>query len=59
MVRGIATDSKRYKHIHRDEKWLTKDLQDIKRTIENYIDTKRPAAEKEINKTFQASKKRQ
>jgi hypothetical protein len=58
MVRGIATDSKRYKHIHRDEKWLTKDLHDIKRTIEHYIDSQRLAAEKEINKSFQKSTQR-
>ena len=58
MVRGIATDSKKYKHIHRDEKWLTKDLHDIKRTVEHYIDEIRPAAEKEINQTFTKSTKK-
>ncbi|KYK30397.1 MAG: hypothetical protein AYK22_03955 [Thermoplasmatales archaeon SG8-52-3] len=43
MVRGLATDSKRYKHIDRnDTKWLSKDLQDIKKTIEHYIDNIRP-----------------
>ena len=58
MVRGIATDSKKYKHIHRDEKWLTKELHDIKRTVEHYIDEVRPAAEKEITKTYTKSTKK-
>jgi len=58
MVRGIATDSKKYKHVQRNEKWLTKELHDIKKTVEHYIDEVRPAAEKEITKTFTKSKKK-
>ncbi len=58
MVRGIATDGKKYKHIQRNEKWLTKDLHDIKKTVEHYIDEIRPAAEKEITKTFTKSTKK-
>lgn len=51
MVRGIATDNKRYKHIKRsDEKWLCKDLQVFKRTVEKYIDDIRPNGENEIKK---------
>jgi uncharacterized membrane protein YgcG len=58
MVRGIATDDKRYKHIYRDEKWLTKDLHDIKKTIEHYIDSQQPAAEKESTTSLQKSTQR-
>jgi len=52
MTKGIETDSKRYKHINRDdEKWLFKDLYDIRKTIENYIDSIRPNDENKIDKS--------
>ncbi len=58
MVRGIATDSNRYKHKKRDdEKWLTEDLHVIKRTVEKYIDNLR-RNEEEINKSVKKSKKK-
>ena len=48
MVQGIETDSKKLSKIKkRDEKWLTKDLQDIKTTVEHYIDEVRPDSEKD------------
>jgi uncharacterized membrane protein len=51
MIRGLATDGKKYKHINRsDEKWLSKDLQDIKKTIENYIDNIRPKDNETVKK---------
>ncbi len=38
MTKGVETDSKGHKHIKRDdEKWLFKDLYDIRKTIKNYI----------------------
>lgn len=58
MVRGIATDGKKYKHLKRnDEKWLCKDLNDIKKTVENYIDNIRPD-EKKTNETVKKAKKK-
>ena len=52
MVRGLATDGKKYKHINRnDEKWLSKDLQDIKKTVEHYIDNIRPDDNKTVKKS--------
>ena len=48
MVQGIETDSKKLsKEKKSDEKWLTKDLQDIKKTVEHYIDNVRPEGENE------------
>jgi len=59
MVRGINTDGKKYKHINRnDEKWLCKDLNDIKKTIENYIDNIRPDGEKRTDKTVEKIKRK-
>jgi uncharacterized membrane protein len=50
MVQGIEIDSKKLSEIKkRDEKWLTKDLQDIKTTVEHYIDEVRPDNEKVEN----------
>jgi hypothetical protein len=41
MVRGISNT--KYKHRKKnDEKYLTKDLQEIKKTVQNYIDEIRP-----------------
>lgn len=38
MVHGIETDNKKYKHFRRDdETWLLTDLQEIKRTVAQYI----------------------
>lgn len=43
MVQGIETDSNKLSKVKKsDEKWLTKDLQDIKKTVEHYIDEVRP-----------------
>lgn len=48
MAQGIETDSKKLsKEKKSDEKWLTKDLQDIKKTVEHYIDEVRPDGENE------------
>ena len=59
MVQGIETDSKKYKHIKRDdEKWLSKDLRVIKKTVEKYIDDIRPNYENEIDKSEKKSKKK-
>ncbi len=59
MVRGLATDGKKYKHINRnDEKWLSKDLNDIKKTVEKYIDDIRPDNEKAIDSLQKKSKKK-
>lgn len=52
MTKGVETDSKRYKHIKRDdEKWLFKDLYDIRKTIKNYINSIRPSEENKIEKS--------
>jgi len=46
MVQGIETDSYKLSKVKKsDEKWLTKDLQDIKKTVEHYIDEVRPDGE--------------
>ena len=59
MVRGIATDSNRYKHKKRnDEKWLCEDMLVWKRYVEKYIDNLRPNDEKEINKSVKKGKKK-
>jgi hypothetical protein len=43
LVKGIETDSTKYKHIKRnDYKWLCKDLNEIKNDVEGYIDSIRP-----------------
>jgi len=59
MVRGIATDSKRYKHIKRsDEKWFCDDLLVFKRTVEKYINNIRPDDKEENGKTIEKNKKK-
>jgi hypothetical protein len=59
MVQGIETDSKKYKHINRDdEKWLCEDLYVFRKTVEKYIDNLRPNDENEINKSVKKSKKK-
>ena len=59
MVRGLATDGKKYKHINRnDEKWLSKDLNDIKKTVVKYIDNIRPDNEKAKDSLHKKSKKK-
>jgi hypothetical protein len=48
MVQGIETDGKKLSKVKKsDEKWFTKDLQDIKKTVEHYIDEVRPNGENE------------
>jgi len=43
MVQGIETDNDKLGKVKKsDEKWLTKDLHDIKKTVEHYIDEVRP-----------------
>jgi len=57
MVQGIETDSKKLsKEKKSDEKWLTKDLQDIKKTVEHYIDNVRPDGENEEDYIVKAPK---
>ncbi len=52
MTKGVETDSKGHKHIKRDdEKWLFKDLYDIRKTIKNYINSMRPSEENKIEKS--------
>jgi hypothetical protein len=59
MVRGIATDKKKYKHKDRnDTKWLAKDLNEFRHQAEEYIDSKRPKDEKDFNYTIEKSKKK-
>ena len=51
MVRGIATDSKKYKPKNRnDEKYLSEDLNVIRKTVENYIDDIRPKDDEDLTK---------
>lgn len=50
MVKGIETNNKKIKDIEKkDEKWLAKDLNDVRKMVEDYIDSNRPDDEKEIN----------
>jgi len=57
MVQGIETDNKKYKHKKRnDEKWLTKDLQEFRKTTEKYIDSIRPNNEKQLYGQKQTNK---
>jgi hypothetical protein len=59
MVQGIETDNKKYKHKKRnDTKWLSEDLNEIRKTTEKYIDSIRPEDEKEINGYPKKSKKK-
>jgi hypothetical protein len=52
MVQGIETGDKKYKHKKKDDvKWLAKDLNEIRKTAENYIDSKRPKNDEELNVT--------
>ena len=52
MVHGIANGSKNKKQVDKtDIKWLAKDLNDIKETVENYIDEVRPDENVEAEKT--------
>lgn len=56
MVQGIETGDKKYKHKKKnDVKWLTKDLNEIRKTAENYIDSKRSDNDEEINVTVKKS----
>lgn len=57
MVRGIATDNKKYKHKNRnDEKWLCEDLYVYRKTVEKYIDNLRPKDEEETAKSLKKKK---
>jgi hypothetical protein len=48
MVQGIESDRKNLSKVKRsDEKWFTEDLQDIKKTVEHYIDEVRPDGKNE------------
>jgi hypothetical protein len=58
MVKGIETD-KKYKHIKKnDVKWLAKDLNEIRDTFENYIDSNRPSDDENIVKAATIKKKK-
>jgi len=53
MVKGIETDSKKTSKVKKsDEKWLTKDLQDITKTVEHFIDEIRPDGENKEDYIF-------
>lgn len=59
MVRGIATDNKKYKHINRNnEKWLCKDLYVFKRYTEKYINNLKYDDENELDKSQKNGKKK-
>lgn len=59
MVKGIETDDKKVKKISKkDEKWLSKDLNDIKDTVENYIDSIRPRDEEDLEKAVTGNPKK-
>ena len=59
MVRGIATDSNRYKHKKRnDEKWLCEDMLVWKRYVERDCNEVGTRNEKEMNKSVKKSKKK-
>ena len=47
MVKGIETDNKKIEQ--KDEKWLAKDLNEIRKIAEDYIDKNRPIDKIEIN----------
>ena len=58
MVQGIETDDKRYKHKRMDdEEWLCKDLNEYKKTVQNYIDEIRPDENKEHEPVKKSKKK--
>lgn len=58
MVKGIETDTKRYKHIQQDdEKILTQDLREIKKTVQHYIETIRPDDIDKKQNTIHTTKK--
>ena len=56
MVKGIETDSKKIEK--KDEKWLAKDLNEIREMAEDYIDKNRPSDDKEINGIVKAGIKK-
>lgn len=59
MVQGIETGGKKYKHIKKnDEKWLAKDLNAIRKTVENYINSRRPSDDEDIDKIVTKSNKK-
>ena len=52
MVKGVETDSKKFKHKKKtDETWLAKDLNEIRKMVENYIDSSRPSDDEKIQTT--------
>ena len=59
MVQGIETDDKIYRHKKKDDiKYLSKDLNVFRRTVEKYINSLRPADEKEVDSSLKKEKKR-
>ena len=58
MVRGIATDGKKYKHVHRDEQWLCEDLHEVTRSVEHYIDRIRPSDDEQQHVSVHKSTKK-
>jgi len=59
MVQGIETDDKVYKHKRKDDiKYLSKDLNVFRRTVEKYIESIRPKDEKKFTTSGKKSKKR-
>lgn len=58
MVQGIETDDKKYKHKKKNDiNWLAKDLNEIRTTAENYVDSKRPRNNEKIDITISKSLK--
>ena len=59
LVKGFETDNNKIKNISKkDEKWLSKDLNEFRETVENYIDRNRPSDDKEINGVVKAGIKK-
>ena len=59
MVKGFETDSEKIKQIKKkDEKWLSKDLNEFRKIAEKYIDKNRPTDEDEYDKTVIRSSKK-
>ena len=53
MVQGIDTNDKLHKHKRKDDiKYLSKDLNEIRQTAENYINTQRPQDPEKLDATI-------
>ena len=53
MVQGIETNDKKLKYKRKDDiEYLSKDLNEIRKTAEHYIDTQRPKDPKHLDTTI-------